>query len=113
MPQLADQWRLLAPDFPGCGYSDTPNDFRSTFAGYADVLYAFLTKLGVQRCVVWLHDFGSQSGLRLAISHPELIAGLIIQNGDIYEDQLVHPDRPRRAALADLRDARAERSRRA
>jgi len=38
--------------------------------------------------VVWLHDFGSQIGLRLAISHPELVAGLIIQNGDIYEDQL-------------------------
>ncbi len=88
MPRLADRWRLLAPDFPGCGYSDTPDDFPYTFAGYADFLHAFLTELGVQRCVVWLHDFGSQIGLRLAISHPELVAGLIIQNGDIYEDQL-------------------------
>ena len=88
MPRLADQWRLLAPDFPGCGYSDTPDDFPYTFSGYADFLHAFLTQLGVHRCVVWLHDFGSQIGLRLAISHPELVAGLIIQNGDIYEDQL-------------------------
>lgn len=86
MPRLADRWRLLAPDFPGCGYSDTPDDFPYTFAGYADFLDAFLTELGVQRCVVWLHDFGSQIGLRLAISHPELVAGLIIQNGDIYAD---------------------------
>ena len=38
--------------------------------------------------MVWLHHFGSQIGLRLAISLPELVAGLIIQNGDIYEDQL-------------------------
>ncbi|MET1006386.1 MAG: alpha/beta hydrolase [Propionibacteriaceae bacterium] len=88
MPRLADRWRLLAPDFPGCGYSDTPDDFTYTFDGYADFLHEFLGRLGVARCVVWLHDFGSQIGLRLAIAHPELIAGLIIQNGDIYSDQL-------------------------
>jgi len=37
---------------------------------------------------VYLHDFGSQIGLRLAIKRPQRIAALIIQNGDIYEDQL-------------------------
>jgi pimeloyl-ACP methyl ester carboxylesterase len=88
IPLLAERWRLLAPDFPGCGYSDTPEGFAYTFDGYAAFLHAFLTRVGVKRCVVWLHDFGSQIGLRLAIAHPELIAGLIIQNGDIYEDQL-------------------------
>jgi pimeloyl-ACP methyl ester carboxylesterase len=44
----------------------------------------FLLRLDVDRCVLWLHDFGSQIGLRLAIAHPELVRGLIIQNGDIY-----------------------------
>lgn len=28
MPPLADGWRLITPDFPGCGYSDTPEEFR-------------------------------------------------------------------------------------
>ena len=28
MPRLADRWRLIAPDFPGAGYSDTPDDSR-------------------------------------------------------------------------------------
>lgn len=32
MPALADTWRLLAPDFPGCGYSDKPGHFRHDFA---------------------------------------------------------------------------------
>jgi pimeloyl-ACP methyl ester carboxylesterase len=36
----------------------------------------------------YLHDFGSQIGLRLAMRRPESIAALIIQNGDIYEDVL-------------------------
>ena len=30
MPRLADKWRLIAPDFPGFGYSDTPENFSYT-----------------------------------------------------------------------------------
>ncbi len=32
---LGDSWRLLAPDFPGCGYSATPDGFDDSFDGYA------------------------------------------------------------------------------
>lgn len=88
MPPLADRWRLLAPDFPGCGYSDTPDDFAYDFDGYADFLARFAERLGLERFALYLHDFGSQIGLRLAIRQPERIAALIIQNGDIYEDEL-------------------------
>ncbi|MBA2458263.1 MAG: alpha/beta fold hydrolase [Gemmatimonadales bacterium] len=88
MPRLADRWRLVAPDFPGCGYSDTPEGFAYDFDGYADFLDRFTEQLGLGRFALYLHDFGSQIGLRLAISRPERIAALIIQNGDIYEDQL-------------------------
>src|SRR5688572_24465371 len=41
MPALADHWRLLAPDFPGCGYSATPADFPYDFDGYARFLERF------------------------------------------------------------------------
>lgn len=85
---LGDRWRLLAPDFPGCGYSGTPDDFDYTFDGYAGFLQAFLDRLDVDRCAIYLHDFGSQIGLRLAIRDPARIAACIIQNGDIYEDTL-------------------------
>jgi pimeloyl-ACP methyl ester carboxylesterase len=88
MPALADRWRLLAPDFPGCGYSATPADFPYDFDGYAGFLERFTAALGVRRLVLYLHDFGSQIGLRLAIRRPERIVALIVQNGDIYEDQL-------------------------
>jgi pimeloyl-ACP methyl ester carboxylesterase len=88
MPKLGDRWRLLAPDFPGCGYSDTPDGFAYDFDGYADFLQRFCERLGIDRLAIYLHDFGSQIGLRLAIRRPELVAALIIQNGDIYEDEL-------------------------
>ena len=45
MPALADRWRLLAPDFPGCGYSATPADFSYDFDGYAAFLERFTAAL--------------------------------------------------------------------
>lgn len=88
MPRLADRWHLIAPDFPGSGYTDTPDGFRYDFDGFADFLDTFTQKLGLQRFALYLHDFGSQIGLRLAIKKPHRIAALVIQNGDIYEDVL-------------------------
>jgi pimeloyl-ACP methyl ester carboxylesterase len=88
MPMLADRWHLIAPDFPGCGYSDTPENFPYDFDGYADFLERVVVQLNIKRFALYLHDFGSQIGLRLAINRPERIAALMIQNGDIYEDQL-------------------------
>jgi pimeloyl-ACP methyl ester carboxylesterase len=88
MPALADRWRLIAPDFPGCGYSGTPEGFAYDFDGYADFLERFTKRIGARRYALYLHDFGSQIGLRLAIRAPERVAALIIQNGDIYEDAL-------------------------
>ncbi len=90
MPALADRWRLLAPDYPGFGYSDTPDRtrFAYTFAGYGDFLERFTNAMNLTRYALYLHDYGSQFGLRLAMKAPERVAALIIQNGDIYEDEL-------------------------
>ncbi len=88
IPALADRWHLIAPDFPGCGYSGTPDQFRYDFDGYADFLDRLMQRLDVPRFALYLHDFGSQIGLRLAIARPRSITALVIQNGDIYEDAL-------------------------
>lgn len=90
LPALADRWYLVAPDYPGFGLSDTPDwaDFPYGFDGYARFLARFADTLGLRRYALYLHDYGSQIGLRLAISDPSRVAGLVIQNGDIYEDAL-------------------------
>ncbi|UZW61770.1 alpha/beta fold hydrolase [Lysobacter enzymogenes] len=90
MPALSDRWRTLAPDFPGFGYSGTPDPqgFGYDFDAYADFLAKFADRLRLKRYALWLHDYGSQIGLRHAIAHPQRIAALIVQNGDIYEDAL-------------------------
>ncbi|YBV96215.1 alpha/beta hydrolase [Phyllobacteriaceae bacterium JZ32] len=88
MPALADQWRLLAPDFPGSGYTREPPGFQHDFDDYSVFLERFADALGAPRFALYLHDFGSWIGLRLAMRRPEKITALIIQNGDIYEDVL-------------------------
>jgi pimeloyl-ACP methyl ester carboxylesterase len=97
MPALADRWRLVAPDFPGFGHSDTPEGFAYDFDGYAAFLERFAEAMRLERFALYLHDYGSQIGLRLAIRRPERIAALIVQNGDIYEDVLG----PKYAALTE------------
>jgi pimeloyl-ACP methyl ester carboxylesterase len=88
MAALGGRWRTVAPDMPGFGYSATPSAdrFGYTFDAYADFLQRFADAIGLERYAVWLHDYGSQFGFRLALSRPEQISGLVIQNGDIYAD---------------------------
>lgn len=88
LPAMADRWRLVAPDFPGSGYTVDPEDFPYNFDGFARWLAQFADALGIQHHALWLHDFGSQIGLRYAISHPQRVTALVISNGDIYEDTL-------------------------
>ncbi|MEU1810680.1 alpha/beta fold hydrolase [Micromonospora aurantiaca (nom. illeg.)] len=86
MPALGDRWRLIAPDLPGFGYTRA-DDFAYTFDAYAGFLRRFVDTLGLTRYTIYLQDYGSQFGLRLAMSAPERVAALVIQNGDIYEDE--------------------------
>lgn len=63
MPMLADRWRLVAPDFPGFGYSGTPDPsaFGYDFDACAGFLGAFADRLGRLRYVLWLHDAARRS----------------------------------------------------
>lgn len=86
-------YRLIAPDYPGFGYSDAPDGFTYTFDRLADVIEAFVQHLGLRRFTAYVFDFGAPVGFRLAERHPEWIAGLIVQNGNAYAEGLSTPAR--------------------
>ncbi|MET0866165.1 MAG: alpha/beta hydrolase, partial [Nakamurella sp.] len=69
--------------------SATPprSHFAYTFDAYADFLVDFTEALALERYALWLHDYGSQFGLRLAMRRPDRVRGIVIANGDIYEDE--------------------------
>ena len=87
---LGTRFRLIAPDYPGFGHSDSPApaEFRYSFDTLADVVEGFCLSLGLDRFAMYVFDFGAPVGLRLATRHPEWITGLVVQNGNAYEDGL-------------------------
>ncbi|MCX5228872.1 alpha/beta fold hydrolase [Streptomyces sp. NPDC006553] len=90
IPRLADSYRLIAPDHLGFGRSAAPDaaDFDYTFAELAALTAEFTEALGLDRFALYIQDYGSPIGLRLALAHPERITAIISQNGNAYEEGL-------------------------
>ena len=82
IPVLAERYHVIAPDYPGFGYSSTPglDRFQYTFANLATVMDAFTTQLGLQSYVLYMQDYGGPIGMRLALKHPERVRGFVVQN---------------------------------
>jgi pimeloyl-ACP methyl ester carboxylesterase len=85
IPLLADRYRLVAPDYPGFGYSSAPavKDFDYTFDHLADVMQQFTDVVGLASYALYAQDFGGPVGFRLAARRPDRIRALIIQNANI------------------------------
>ena len=88
MDVLGTEYRLIAPDYPGFGHTETPDGFAYSFEALADVVEGFVQRIGLRRFVLYAFDFGAPVGFRLAARHPEWIAGLVVQNANAYEEGL-------------------------
>ncbi len=90
IPRLAGRFRLVAPDFPGFGQSDMPDRkaYDYTFANIATTIAAFTEKVGLKKFAIYIFDYGSPVGLRLALKMPDRISAIITQNGNAYEEGL-------------------------
>jgi pimeloyl-ACP methyl ester carboxylesterase len=90
IPQLADRFRLVAPDLPGFGKSDmpAPDTFTYTFENIANVIDRFTEIIGLPRFAMYVFDYGAPVGFRLAVRHPDRINAIISQNGNAYEEGL-------------------------
>ena len=88
IPLLADRYHLIAPDYPGFGYSAQPgvSEFNYTFDHLADVMEQFVETLELKRYSLYMQDFGGPVGFRLATRRPEQVRALIIQNANAYEE---------------------------
>ncbi|WP_441228414.1 alpha/beta fold hydrolase [Tardiphaga sp. 20_F10_N6_6] len=90
IPALADRYHVIAPDYPGYGQSDMPSrtNFSYTFDRFAELVGGLVSELGVERYAMYVMDYGAPVGWRLALKNPESISGLIVQNGNAYEEGL-------------------------
>ncbi|HTO78831.1 MAG TPA: alpha/beta hydrolase [Methylocystis sp.] len=104
IPLLADRFRLIAPDLPGFGNSDTPNGVH-TFRKIAETIDRFTEIVGFDRYAVYVFDYGAPTGFRLAVKHPDRITAIISQNGNAYEEGLSEGWSPIRAYWEDASPA--------
>jgi pimeloyl-ACP methyl ester carboxylesterase len=103
IPILAEDYHVVAPDFPGFGQTDLPNhkQFAYTFANLADIIGKFTETIGLKKFSIYIFDYGAPVGLRMALKHPERIQAIISQNGNAYVEGLSDGWNPIRAYWQD------------
>lgn len=90
IPQLADKYHVVAPDYVGFGQSSMPkvDEFEYTFENLTNVVDKFAQRLNLNKYSLYVQDYGSPIGFRLAVKHPERVQAIIVQNGNAYESGL-------------------------
>src|SRR5262245_53899342 len=87
MPRLAGRYRVIAPDLPGFGFTEVPEQrrYQYSFDALAHTMLAFTDALGLKRYALYVFDYGAPTGFRLAMARPERVTAIISQNGNAYE----------------------------
>ena len=87
---LASQYYLIAPDYPGFGHSSWPDHktFEYTFDHLAKVMQDFAEQLHLNRYTLFMQDYGGPVGFRMTLAHPERVQAMIIQNAVSHEEGL-------------------------
>ncbi|QNI33562.1 alpha/beta hydrolase [Alloacidobacterium dinghuense] len=90
IPRLADEYRVIAPDLPGFGFTEVPEkrNYTYSFDALAHTVEAFTDALGLNSYAIYIFDYGAPTGLRLAMAHPERVTAIVSQNGNAYEEGL-------------------------
>ena len=90
IPRLADEYRVIAPDLPGFGFTEVPagRNYTYTFDALASTIEAFTEELELKSYALYVFDYGAPTGFRLATRHPERVTGIVSQNGNAYEEGL-------------------------
>lgn len=110
IPELADRYHVIAPDYPGFGNSSMPSveEFDYTFDNLANVVEKLVAQLEIDRYSIYLMDYGAPVGFRLAVRNPERVDALIVQNGNAYDEGLREFWEPLKAYWKDRSEANAD-----
>jgi haloalkane dehalogenase len=81
-------WHAIAPDLAGFG--DSEPDPPGTWERYVEAIERFRRELGIERCVLVVHDWGGLIGLRWACEHPDAVSALVINSTGFFRDGRWH-----------------------
>jgi pimeloyl-ACP methyl ester carboxylesterase len=88
MIAMSDRYHLVAPDYPGFGFSQfpVPDHFYYTFGNISALVNKFIEVINLNSFFIFLHDYGAPIGLQLCIKQPEKILGIIVQSGNAHRE---------------------------
>ena len=105
IPHLAADFRVVAPDLPGFGFTEPAAGYTYSFARLAETVGRFTEVVGLPRFALYVFDYGAPVGFRVAVAHPERVTALVSQNGNAYLEGLSNGWNPIRAYWRDPSDA--------
>ncbi|WP_041450764.1 alpha/beta fold hydrolase [Hoyosella subflava] len=77
---LRDEFRCVALDYPGFGLSVAAPGYRYLPDEHADVVVAFIDRLGLSNTTLIVHDWGGPIGLYAAEKRPDKFERLVVAN---------------------------------
>lgn len=110
IPLLAAQYRVIAPDLPGFGFTEVPEarGYSYSFDNLAITMGHFVDALKLTRYALYVFDYGAPVGFRLAVAQPQRVSALVSQNGNAYLEGLGDAWAPIRAYWAEPTAANRE-----
>ncbi|KUO57380.1 MAG: alpha/beta hydrolase [Sphingomonadales bacterium BRH_c42] len=86
IPQLADRYHVIAPDYVGFGQSDAPSaaEFEYSFDNLTAHVAGLIEQIGLKSYILYMQDYGGPIGFRLFTQNPGKVAGFVIQNTNAY-----------------------------
>ena len=104
---LARVARVLVPDLAGFGFSDKRDRFDRSIARQAELVDAWMARIGLTSAIIVGHDIGGGVALRLATLFPSRVRKLCVMNTVSYDSrpielmlQFGHPGADRRLSAA-------------
>ncbi|OAL07451.1 alpha/beta-hydrolase [Phaeosphaeriaceae sp. SRC1lsM3a] len=90
IPVLSSEYRVIAPDLPGFGFTTAPTNYTYSFDNIASSISTFLDEIlnPPEKYSIYIFDYGAPTGFCLALKHPERIQAIVSQNGNAYVEGL-------------------------
>ena len=80
IPELAQQYRVVALDLKGFGYSERPAGGDYSLTAQATLVGQVMRLLGMEQAAVVGHSMGGAVAMRLALREPQLVSQLVLVN---------------------------------
>jgi pimeloyl-ACP methyl ester carboxylesterase len=78
LPALAEEFRAIAPDMVGFGFTDRPSDVKYGLQTWADQVVGLMDSLNLGRANLIGNSFGGAIALRVAAQHPDRVGKMVL-----------------------------------